>query len=79
MAALFSWIIVGVVALLICFGLIGLIQWLRYRWRREKSGDIFLLKREGRGGEPPVELRGERDYRYKDAGVDPYEDPHHKK
>lgn len=72
MATLLAWIIVAVVGIMACLGLIGLISLIRNRWRREKRGDIFLLKRESTGKHGPVELRAQRDYRYKDAGVDPY-------
>jgi len=63
--------IVGVIAAGLVFGYAYLFI---KRWRREQKGDIYLIPQDARPKEElPVELRATRDYRYKDADVDPYE------
>ena len=74
MANVFTWIIVGFLGLIIVLGLIGGVVLVLNRMRREQKGDIFLMPSDTRDGSPPIELRTQRDYRYKDAGVDPYQE-----
>jgi hypothetical protein len=74
MASVFMWIIVGLFGCAILFAIPGVIIFIRNRLHRESEGDIFLMKRDTEAGSPPIELRAQRDYRYKDAGVDPYKD-----
>jgi len=54
-------------------GLIGFFYLFRRRLKREGRGDVFLMNKDTKDGSPPIEIRAQRDYRYKDAGVDPYE------
>ncbi len=68
------WLIVGLFGCAILFAIPGIIMLIRNRVRREKEGDIYLMNRDTEAGSPPVEIRAQRDYRYKDAGVDPYKE-----
>ncbi len=63
--------ILGVVSAGIVFGYAYLFI---KRYRRNVKGDIYIMPQDTRPKEDlPVELRAQRDYRYKDADVDPYE------
>ena len=75
MANAFVVILITGIAILGVMAVIGLVRWIQRCWRREKEGDIFLMRSgsAGTGSEPPLELRVQRDLRYKDADVDPYE------
>ncbi|NHJ31636.1 MAG: hypothetical protein FK732_02125 [Asgard group archaeon] len=71
--SIFSWIILGVLGFIILMGIVGFVALFIRRLRRERRGDIFLMKKDTQDGSLPVEIRAHRDYRYKDADVDPYE------
>lgn len=68
----FTWILVGILGFVIVMGLIGFFYLIRKRLKREERGDVFLMNKNTKDGSPPIEIRAQRDYRYKDAGVDPY-------
>jgi len=68
------WIILGLFGCAILFAIPGAIMLIRNRIRREQKGDIFLMDRDTEPSSPPIEIRAQRDYRYKDADVDPYKD-----
>lgn len=72
MATIFSWIFAGILIFFVLTAAIGAIPLLLNRVRREARGDIFLMNKDSNEGSPPVELRAQRDYRYKDANVNPY-------
>ena len=73
MANILTWILVAFFGIIFVAGIVGLVQFIIIRYRREEEGDIFLLP-PSKDGSPPIELRAQRDYRYKDADVDPYKD-----
>ena len=72
MITVFMWVIIGILVFVVGLGLIGFLMLIIRRWKRETQGDIFLMKKD-KDGSLPVEIRAQRDYRYKDANVDPYE------
>ena len=53
--------------------LVGFIFLFARRLKRERRGDVFLMKKYTQKDSLPIEIRAQRDYRYKDAGVDPYD------
>ncbi|MCG3252563.1 MAG: hypothetical protein KAX09_01840 [Candidatus Heimdallarchaeota archaeon] len=73
MANLFTWITAGILIFIAVLGLIGFFYLFRRRLKREGRGDVFLMNKDSKGGSPPIEIRAQRDYRYKDADVDPYD------
>ncbi|MGC9778061.1 MAG: hypothetical protein HZR80_02340 [Candidatus Heimdallarchaeota archaeon] len=73
MASLFSWIMAGIAIFILILGIVGFIVLFARRLRREGRGDVFLMKKDTQNGSLPIEIRAHRDYRYKDADVDPYE------
>ena len=73
MVSVYEYVLIALAAVVFAFIAYGFIYLLRKRYRRELKGDIYLTPQDTRPKEElPVELRGQRDYRYKDAGVDPY-------
>jgi len=68
-----SWFLAALFSIIIIFAIIGLIKLIYTRVRREQQGDVFLMKKDTQQDSLPIELRAERDYRYKDANVNPYE------
>lgn len=68
-----SWLLVALFSVVIILGIIGLFKLIISRLRREQEGDVFLMNKDSQRDPLPIELRGERDYRYKDANVNPYE------
>ena len=72
MATAFTWIMAGLLIFVAGLGIVGFVYLIIKRLRREHQGDIWLMKKD-KNGSLPVELRAQRDYRYKDADVDPYE------
>ncbi|NPE08113.1 MAG: hypothetical protein GNW80_07520 [Asgard group archaeon] len=73
MASLFSWIMAGIAIFIGILILVGFIFLFVRRLKRERQGDVFLMKKGTQKDSLPIEIRAHRDYRYKDAGVDPYE------
>ncbi len=63
----------GIAILIVSMVIIGFIVLFARRLRREQRGDVFLMKKDTQKDSLPIEIRAQRDYRYKDAGVDPYE------
>jgi hypothetical protein len=63
----------GILIFVAVMGLIGFVILINRRLKREAKGDIFLMKKDPKDSSLPVGIRAQRDYRYKDAGVDPYE------
>lgn len=73
MSSVYIYVLVGVLGVVFAFLFYGFIHLFRKRFRREMKGDIYTIPQDARLKEElPVELRGQRDYRYKDANVDPY-------
>ncbi len=73
MASTYIYILLSILAVVFAFLVYGSVYLLLKRFRREMKGDTYLMPTDTRPKEElPVELRGERDYRYKDAQVDPY-------
>ncbi len=70
--SVFTWVIAGILIFIASLGIVGFIVLIIRRLRRETRGDIFLMKK-SKDGSMPIELRAQRDYRYKDANVNPYE------
>jgi len=68
-----SWLLVALFSVVIILGIIGLFKLIISHLRREQEGDVFLMNKDSQRDPLPIELRGERDYRYKDANVNPYE------
>ncbi|MFW9924561.1 MAG: hypothetical protein ACFFDW_14860 [Candidatus Thorarchaeota archaeon] len=73
MGSTYIYVLVGVLGAVFAFLVYGLIYLLLKRYRRNIKGDIYLQPQDTRPKEElPVELRAQRDYRYKDADIDPY-------
>lgn len=74
MATVYTYVLVSVLGVISAVLIYGFVYLILKRHRRESKGDIYLMPQDTRPKEElPVELRGQRDYRYKDAEVDPYE------
>jgi len=74
MASAYIYVLVSILGVIFAFLLYTSIHLIVKRIRRNIKGDIYLMPQDTRPKEElPAELRGQRDYRYKDADVDPYE------
>lgn len=75
MTTVYTYVLVSVLGVIFAAIVFGFIYLLVKRYRRGMKGDIYIMPDDTRPkGELPVDLRGQRDYRYKDARVDPYKE-----
>ncbi len=73
MGSVYIYVLVSVLGVIFAALVFGYGYLFLKRFRRERKGDIYIMPQDTRPKEElPVDLRGQRDYRYKDAEVDPY-------